>query len=110
MAAVVGLMALPSTGFAKAPARGLYQCYQYSASSGYLYSGGFRLKRHHKYTAVSGGHGKYRVKGRRVIFKSGPYHDFKGKTRRDKNGGNWIIDLTLKSDPSVTETCSHAKK
>src|SRR4051794_3306289 len=114
LAAVVGVataaaaLPAPATGFAKAPPRGLYQCYQYDYSSGYLYSGGFRLKRHHRYTAVSGGKGKYRVKGRKVIFKSGPYHDFKGKTRRDK--GNWVIDLTLKSDPSVKENCSHAKK
>lgn len=102
-------LAVPATSLAKAPPHGLYQCYQYDPYSGYLYAGGFRLKAHHKYTAESGGHGKYAVKGKKVIFKSGPYKDFRGKTRRDKTH-HWVIDLTLKSDPSVTENCSHAKK
>jgi hypothetical protein len=99
-------LAVPTAAFAAKPPHGLYQCYQYSYSSGYLYSGGFRLVSDTKYKAVSGGGGKYSVKGKNVTFKNGPYKDFKGKTSRDAKK-NWVITLTLKSDPSITEDCTH---
>lgn len=106
LAAAVSL-AVPTAASAARPPQGLYQCYQYSASSGYLYAGGFKLVSKTKYKAVSGGGGKYAVKGKKVIFKSGPYHDFSGKTRKEK--GDWVIDLTLKSDHDIVENCSHGK-
>jgi hypothetical protein len=99
-------LAVPSAATAAKPPKGLYQCYQYSAGVGYLYAGGFKLVSATKYKAVSGGGGKYKVKGKKVTFKTGPYKDFSGKTRKDK--GNWVIDLTLKSDHNVTEACSHS--
>jgi hypothetical protein len=97
---------VPATAEAKRPPHGLYQCYQYDPYSGYLYGGGFKLLTDTKYKAVSGGGGKYAVKGKKVTFKSGPFKDFKGVTGRDQKN-KWIIKLTLKSDPDVKETCSH---
>jgi hypothetical protein len=99
----------PVSGLAAGPPRGHYICSQYDPISGYLPSGGFKLVTATKYTADTGGGGTYAVKGKKVTFKKGPYKDFTGKTRRDKHGGNWIIDLTLKSDHNVVENCSHAK-
>lgn len=108
VALAVGVsLVVPAAATAKKPPHGLYQCYQYSAGVGYLYAGGFKLVTDTKYKAVSGGKGKYKVKGKKVTFKTGPYKDFSGKTRKDK--GNWVIDLTLKEDHSVTEACSHSK-
>ena len=95
-------LAVPAQSMAARPPLGLYQCYLAGQ-----YSDGFRLVTKKKYKAVSGGKGRYAVHGKKVTFKSGPFHDFKGKTRRDANGGGWIIDLTLKEDPSVRESCSH---
>lgn len=107
-ALVVGASLLaPAAADAKRPPHGLYQCYQFDSVSGYLYSGGFRLVTNTKYKAVSGGGGKYAVSGKKVTFKSGPYHDFTGKTGRDQKN-KWIITLTLKSDHNVQETCSHS--
>jgi hypothetical protein len=96
----------PAVADAKRPPHGLYQCYQFDPTSGYLYSGGFKLLTDTKYKSVSGGGGKYSVSGRKVTFKSGPFHDFTGKTGRDQKN-KWVIKLTLKSDPNVKETCSH---
>jgi hypothetical protein len=107
LAVGASLLVLPAAAEAKRPPHGLYQCYQFDPTSGYLYSGGFRLVTDTKYKAVSGGGGKYAVKGKKVTFKSGPYKDFKGQTGRDSKN-KWIIKLTLKSDPNVKETCSHA--
>ena len=104
-AAATGLV-LPAASEASGPPRGLYQCYQYAYSVGYLYSGGFRLTSATHYRAVSGGGGSYRVRGRLVIFRTGPYHTFTGTRRRDSTG-NVVIDLKLKSDPSIVENCSH---
>jgi hypothetical protein len=53
------------------------------------------------------GRRKYAVKGRKVTFKSGPFHDFSGKFGHDQKGKP-IITLTLKSDSDIKETCSHA--
>jgi hypothetical protein len=104
--AVAAALAVPAAATAAKPPHGLYQCYQYSASSGYLYAGGFKLVSATKYKSVSGGTGKYAVKGKKVTFKSGPFHDFAGKFGHDK-AGKPIITLTLKSDSSIKETCSH---
>ena len=104
--AVGALLAVPAGAEAKRPPHGLYQCYQFDPTSGYLYGGGFKLITDTKYKSVSGGGGKYSVSGKKVTFKSGPFKDFKGQTGRDQKN-KWIIKLTLKSDPNVKETCSH---
>ncbi|MEA2449300.1 MAG: hypothetical protein QOG63_1232 [Thermoleophilaceae bacterium] len=95
-------LAVPAQSLAARPPLGLYQCYL----SG-QYSDGFKLVTKKKYKAVSGGKGRYAVHGKQVKFKSGPFHAFWGRTRRDANGGGWIIDLTLKEDPHVQESCAH---
>jgi hypothetical protein len=91
---------------------GEYLCYQYNGTS-YQYLGGFKLKSHGKYLAlyrggrpIRGGSGKYAVKGKNVKFKSGPYKTFTGKARI-ATGGATVIDITLKSDHSVGQSCSH---
>src|SRR3954453_11856267 len=84
--AIGAALVVPATAEAKRPAHGLYQCYQFDPTSGYLYSGGFKLLTNTKYKAVSGGGGKYAVKGKKVTFKSGPYKDFSGKTGHDSKG------------------------
>lgn len=100
-------LVVPATAEAKRPPHGLYQCYQFDSTSGFLYSGGFRLVTNTKYKAVSGGGGKYAVSGKKVTFKNGPYKDFTGKTGHDQKNG-WVITLTLKSDHNIQETCSHS--
>ena len=105
-AAAAAALVLPAASEASGPPRGLYQCYQYAYSVGYLYSGGFRLVSATHYKAISGGGGTYRVRGKRVIFRTGPYRQFAG-TRRRVSTGKVVIDLKLKSDPSVVENCSH---
>ena len=104
--AIGAAVLVPATAEAKRPPHGLYQCYQFDPTSGYLYAGGFKLVTDTKYKSKSGGGGKYAVNGKKVTFKSGPYNDFKGVTGHDSKG-KWTIKLTLKSDHDVTETCSH---
>lgn len=89
------------------PALGLYKCYIFDPTSGYLYGGGFTLVDAGTYSATTGGGGDYRVDGDQVRFLGGPFADFAGQLRQDDNG-NDVIDLTLQSDPGVKESCPHA--
>lgn len=94
----------PAQADAKVPLK-RYECYQFDPTVGYLYGGGFKLKREHKYTSLSGGGGKWRTPdGKKVKFKTGPYKYFYGKMRKDDNG-NPVMDLYLKEDPSNPQAC-----
>ena len=112
--AVASLLMLAFAGgaTAKPPPIGKYQCYQYSAYVGYLYSGWFKLVSAEKYKVFGGagsGRYKYRAATKKVVFTSGPYERYGwfGKYRRD-NTGNPVIDLIDRADPSLKQNCSLA--
>jgi hypothetical protein len=90
-----------------APTLGLYKCYLFDPTSGYLYGGGFTLVDASTYSSTTGGGGSYRVDGDQVEFLGGPFAEFAGRLRQDDQG-NDVIDLTLQSDPSVKESCASA--
>jgi hypothetical protein len=94
-----------ATSGSGSPTLGLYKCYMFDPSSGYLYGGGFTLVDAGTYSSTSGGGGDYRVDGDQVQFISGPFADFAGQLRQDDQG-NDVIDVTLRSDPSVKESCA----
>ena len=110
-AAVVGGLALPLPAASAGPPIGKYQCYQYTVGLGYLYSGWFKLVSPKKYKVHNGETGRYRVKGKRLNFTSGPYkrYGWFGKYRRDSKG-NPVIDVIAKDDPSLKQNCSLAKR
>jgi uncharacterized membrane protein YgcG len=76
--------ALPAGASAKSIHKGKYQCYQFDATSGYLYWGYVKVKGS-KYK-ISGGHGKYSRKGSKIKWKSGPLHKYHwtGKVQSSK--------------------------
>jgi hypothetical protein len=90
---------------AGSPTLGLYKCYLFDPTSGYLYGGGFTLVDAGTYASTSGGGGTYQVEGDQVRFLSGPFAEFAGQLRQDDQG-NDVIDITLQSDPSVKESCA----
>ena len=105
IATAAGALA-PSAAAARTvrPARGLYQCFQYTRTAGRLYAGGFRLVTWTRYRTAGRGMGAYRVRGRRVTFVSGPYRSFRGTSRRTRDH-RWAVDIVLRSDRSVVEHC-----
>lgn len=101
---LVGAVLAPAQAGAKVPLK-KYECYQFDPTVGHLYGGGFTLKARGKYTAISGGGGKWSTpNGKRVRFRTGPYKYFYGKMRRDDHG-NPVMDLFLKEDPSNSQAC-----
>ena len=71
-------------------------------------TGWFKLKRHGKYSGSHGfkGHGKYKVKGKKITFKSGPLKGFYGKAGKASDGTP-DITLYVKKAQSIQESCFH---
>jgi hypothetical protein len=104
VALLAAALLAPAQAGAKVPLK-KYECYQFDPTVGYLYGGGFTLKKRGKYTATTGGGGKWSTpNGKRVNFKTGPYRYFYGKMRKDAKG-NPVMDLYLKQDPDNSQAC-----
>jgi hypothetical protein len=90
--------------FASAPDLGLYHCYNGSAPFGDL-----KLKRGDKYVWNHDSSGKYayRAASKKVIFKTGVFHDdhWYGKHSRDPSDGSSVIKLYEKGTGSLGIRC-----
>ncbi|MBV9309922.1 MAG: hypothetical protein JOZ73_03780 [Solirubrobacterales bacterium] len=105
---VSGLAAVPAAQ-AKV-ALGTYKCRSNFGNINMVPSntGWFKLKRGGKYAGSHGfnGHGKYKVKGKRITFKGGPLSGFYGRARKASDGTHYIV-LYVKSDQAIQEGCFH---
>jgi hypothetical protein len=100
-------LARGSAATSAAPPLGLYKCYQFDPTTGYLYAGPLTLVDATSYQTTSDAtRGTYQANGDAVRFTGGPYAEFTGKRRQDSKG-NEVIDLTLQSDPHVKLSCDH---
>lgn len=87
-------LALPAS--AASPSKGTYECYDL----GYY----FTLKGKDKYKVQTGGGGKWKSKGSKVTFKTGPMDFAYGEFRKDSTGAP-VIDLYFKDDKSYMDNC-----
>ncbi len=87
-------LALPAS--AAGPPKGTYECYDL----GYY----FTLKGKGKYKVQTGGGGKWKTKGSKVTFKTGPMDFAYGEFRKDSTGAP-VIDLYFTEDKSYADNC-----
>lgn len=93
-ALLTAALALPAS--AAGPSKGTYECFDL----GYY----FTLKGKGKYKVQTGGGGKWKSKGSKVTFKTGPMDFAYGEYRKDSTGAP-VIDLYFKQDKSFADNC-----
>jgi hypothetical protein len=72
-AALLATTASPALA-SKKLGKGRYECYQFDPTSGYLYWGWVKVKG--KRYKISAGKGKYKIKGKKIRWKSGPLKSY----------------------------------
>ena len=106
-AAALALAATPGVAAATAgPPTGSYACYAYVGYTPYYNGTTVILKSGGRYT-TKGGHstGRYSVKGKKVVFRSGKLRGFKSKWDRDGSGTYALIIEFPNGDATNTATC-----
>lgn len=91
---LAAVLALPAS--AAGPSNGTYECYDLAYY--------FTLKGNGKYKVQTGGGGKWKAKGSKVVFKTGPMNFAYGEYRKDSTGAP-VIDLYFKDDKSFADNC-----
>lgn len=69
---------------AKGLHKGKYQCYQFDPVSGYLYWGSLKIKDPKRYVVNGSQKGKYRLRGRKVKWVTGPLAGWTGRKETSK--------------------------
>ncbi|MEA2647154.1 MAG: hypothetical protein QOE92_2237 [Chloroflexota bacterium] len=99
----------PSSNSGAAVPAGEYQCYQYSASSGFLYFGKVKFSSGGQYEATPGGSGHYTMTGGGAItFTDGPYKDSEWTGQYHANDGKDFKSNTVIIDPDDLKISCHA--
>lgn len=101
------LAAVPAvSAAASGPPVGKYACYAYVGSTPYYNGTTVILKHHGRYT-TKGAHftGRYTVKGKKVVFRSGKLKGFKSLWRVDGSGTPALIIEFPNHKSTNTATC-----
>jgi len=104
--AALALAGTAGIAAASGPPTGSYACYAYVGYTQYYNGTTVILKKGGKYT-TKGGHttGRYSVKGKKVVFRSGKLRGFKSKWDRDGSGNYALIIEFPNGNATNTADC-----